>query len=129
MLASSLAAAPWTRAAAQDAAAEQDRSAPTLGLDQFLRMSRVLTGFDDLQDDAIGSEYFEALATRTDGTRRLAGLWRRGGFDDPETPASVEDLAARGVYDAPDLAELADTITGNWYSGTYVTADGELRVA
>lgn len=125
VLGSSLAAAPWLGAKAQDAAT----SAPAL--DEFMAMSRVLTGFDDLQgqDEAIGREYLEALTSRPEGARRLAELWQRGGFGRPQPPASVADLTARGIYERSELAELADTITGNWYSGTYIGPNGERRVA
>jgi hypothetical protein len=123
LLASWLASAPWLRAAAQDAVA------PDVGLDEFMRISRVLTGFDDLSDETSGRQYFEALRSRPDGARRLTELWRLGGFEGREAPASIGDLTARGVYDGPALAELADTITRNWYSGTYVTPSGEQGVA
>jgi hypothetical protein len=126
LLASSwLAVAPWREAAAQDAATR----APDVELDEFMHISRVLTGFDDLANETVGREYFEALRRRPDGARLLAELWRLGGFEGREPPASVDDLAARGVYDEPALADLADTITRNWYSGLYVTANGEQRVA
>jgi hypothetical protein len=94
-----------------------------------MRISRVLTGFGELSDESVGRQYFEALTSRPDVARRLAELWRLGGFGGAEPPASVDDLARRGVYDAPEVAEIADAITGNWYSGTYVTSEGERRVA
>jgi len=124
LLASSwLATTPWLQAAAQD------RAAPDVGLDEFMRISRVLTGFDDLSDESVGQEYLEALRNRPGGGRRLVELWRLGSFEGPEPPASIDDLAAHGVYDLPAMAELTDTITGNWYSGMYVTPNGEQRVA
>jgi hypothetical protein len=119
-----LASAPWLKAVAQDAAA-----APDVELDEFMRISRVLTGFDDLANETVGREYLQALQSRAGGARLLIELWRLGGFQGRELPASIDDLAARGVYDQPALAELADTITRNWYSGQYLTPDGEQRVA
>jgi hypothetical protein len=120
---SCLASTPWLEAAAQDAAT------PDVGLADFMRMCRVLTGFDDLADETAGRSYFEALRSRPNGALGLAELWRLGGFDGPDAPASIDDLAARGVYDSPALAEVADTITRNWYSGTYLAPTGEQRVA
>lgn len=123
LTATSLAITPWAAARAQD------RAATTIGLDEFIRLSRVLTGVEDLAGENVGREYLEALSRRPGGMARLAELWRLGGFDGPEPPESIEDLAARGVYARPALAELADTITADWYTGTYATLDGAQRVA
>lgn len=104
-------------------------AAGDVDLGRFMRMSRVLTAMDDLRDEAAGRLYLEALSSRREGAARLAALWEVGGFGGAQPPTSVADLEARGMYDDPSLAELADTITGNWYSGTYVDADGRRRVA
>jgi hypothetical protein len=40
----------------------------------------------------------------------------------------VADLVARGVYNDAAVAALADTITANWYSGTYMSGE-EVHVA
>jgi hypothetical protein len=119
----SLAIAPWSTAGAQD------RGVPTVGLDEFIRLSRVLTGVGDLSGESEGREYLDALLGRPGGTARLAELWKLGGFEGPEPPETVEDLATRGVYAKSGLSELADTITANWYTGMYLTPDGETRVA
>jgi hypothetical protein len=124
LLASSIVTcALWRETAAQDA------GSAAIGLDEFMRLSRVLTGFDDLADESVGGEYFAALTSRPGFAQRLAELWRLAGFDGATPPVTVSDLATRGVYEVPALAEIADAITGNWYSGTYLTAGGERRVA
>lgn len=104
-------------------------AAGDVDLGRFMRLSRVLTAVDDFRDEAAGRVYLQALLARPKGAARLAALWEVGGFGGSAPPTSVADLEARGVYDDPALAELADTITGNWYSGTYVDADGQRRVA
>jgi Membrane bound FAD containing D-sorbitol dehydrogenase len=95
----------------------------------FMSLSRVLTGDTDLADEEVGSEYLAAL--RADPARglQLAALWRAVGFDDADRPASVADLAARGVYDDPELRRLADSIAAYWYSGVYDDANGAPKVA
>jgi hypothetical protein len=100
-----------------------------LSLDQFMQLSKVLTGFNDLNDTASGRLYLDALVAQPEKAERLVELWTTGGFDSATPPTSVADLEARGVFGDEALAELADMITANWYTGTYTTADGELRVA
>lgn len=96
---------------------------------RFMRMSGALTDFDAVLDEAVGRIYLRALLARPGGQERLVSLWQRGGFGSAKPPASMADLRARGVLDDPALAELADTLCSNWYSGVYVDADGQRRVA
>lgn len=100
-----------------------------LDLDRFMSMSRVLTGAEDLRDRDSGNVYLTALLDHPEHAGQLIRLWRVGGFEDSEPPTSVADLEARGVYEMPDLAILADRITVNWYSGVYTAANGEQGVA
>jgi hypothetical protein len=88
-------------------------------------MSRVLTEFPELDAD-LGREYFAAFV-RDGRTRDLTDLWDGAGFG-ASPPTSVLDLEARGVYREPRLAATAARVTRSWYSGIFVTSDGEQRV-
>jgi hypothetical protein len=107
----------------------QDGISGDFDLERFMRISRVLTGVEDLADEGSGRRYLGALLGRADGASRLTRLWRTGGFDGPNPPASVADLVASGIYEQAELGQLADLITGNWYSGMFATPDGEQDVA
>jgi Membrane bound FAD containing D-sorbitol dehydrogenase len=103
-------------------------SAASIDLNCFMQISRVLTEANGLSDEA-GRQYLAAILGNTVEARALSELWQVGAFDGPESSRSVADLVTRGVYDVPELARLADAITRDWYSGVYVTATGEQRVA
>jgi hypothetical protein len=100
----------------------------SIDLNRFMQISRVLTETNVLGDEP-GHRYLEAILANPVDARALSELWQLGAFDGPEAAQSVADLVAHGVYDVPELARLADAITGAWYSGVYVTANGERRVA
>lgn len=119
-----LAAACAIEPRSQDSAAAQ-----VIDLERFLRLSRVLAGVEDLRDESIGREYLAAILNDPERAAQLAALWRAGRFEGPDPPTSVADLAARGVYEVLELADLADTITAYWYTGSYLTTTGERRVA
>ena len=102
--------------------------ASSLDLAQFMKISRVLTGFKDLDDDATGETYLSALNARPEHVAALHSLWRRGGFGtDPSV--TIGDLEASGLFADKVMREIADTVIEYWYSGTYVAADGKQRVA
>jgi hypothetical protein len=91
-------------------------------------MSRVLTGVAEIGEGSVAEQYLAALLADPRSARLLSSLWTKGGFARAPVPATVDDLAAEGVYDSVELAALADTIVDNWYSGIYATNDGA-RVA
>ena len=97
-----------------------------LDLTKFLHLSTVLTGFDDL-NPVLGQVYLTSLEAAGSGTT-LTQLYQQAGFQTGATPASVDELAAAGIYDDEALATLADTITQNWYSGVYGPHDDQ-RIA
>lgn len=103
-------------------------AAGSVTLEQFMRMSQVLTAFDDLNDTSNGETYLAALNRQTELGTALGELWEQGGFADGQA-ASVADLEAAGVYDDATLAELADTITRYWYTGIYDTGPDTVEVA
>ena len=95
----------------------------------FMRMSQVLTGVPDLGDDELGREYLAALLADPTRAEQLAALWRTAGFGGVRPPVSVVELATRGVYEDPELAALADTISAYWYTGVYDGPAGTPTVA
>lgn len=108
----------------------RDRGAASLiDLAAFTSLSRVLTGFPDVGDEQVAREYLAALLAHPARSRQLATLWSTGGFGGATPPVSVADLVARGVYDDPELATLADSLTACWYSGVYDDATGAQKVA
>lgn len=102
--------------------------ASSLDLAQFMQISRVLTGFKNLDDDATGETYLGALNARPEHAAALHSLWRRGGFS-ADRSVTIRDLEASGLFADRMMREIADTVIEYWYSGTYVAADGEQRVA
>ena len=104
-------------------------TANVIDLPAFMAMSRVLTDTAEVGDEAVGREYLAAVLEDPARAAQLAALWRTASFGSARPPASVLDLVARGVYDDPELAALADSIAACWYSGVYDGADGEPKVA
>lgn len=98
-------------------------------VERFMALSRVLTGVSDPGDAALAGRYLTALLARSDGAAKLMALWQAGGFGGTAPSATVADLAARGVYADPALAELADAIVRQWYTGRWTDPDGAARVA
>lgn len=97
-------------------------------LDGFLALSAVLTGIDTRAERDTGQRYLDNLLARPDTTTALATLWQRSGFADATPPRTIADLQQRGIYADAALQALADSITLQWYSGTYQAADGSTRV-
>jgi hypothetical protein len=99
---------------------------PELGgvnLEAFLRLSAVLTGFDDL-NPVLGQVYLASLQS-AGSTEALAQLYERTGFSGDQAPTAIADLEAAGVYDDEAMAGLADRITEYWYSGVYGPQDDQ----
>jgi len=113
---------------AETATAPATPPAGAVSIEQFMRMSQVLTAFADLNDTTNGGIYLMALSAQPELGPALADLWEQGGFAAGQ-PTSVADLEAAGVYDDDTLAELADTITRYWYTGIYDTGPDTVEVA
>lgn len=91
-----------------------------LGLEEFLTLSAVLTGFPrERLSPELGRIYLESLQARPDGQVRLADLYAQAGFRSSAPPASVEQLAATGLFDREPPRALADAIVVCWYTGLY----------
>lgn len=98
-----------------------------LGLEEFLALSSVLTGFDDL-NPALGTVYLQSLQQRSDPAVTLTELYDRLGFGGPSGPQTAEALEAAGVFEREEMSALADMIITYWYTGIY-DKDGEQAVA
>lgn len=97
------------------------------GLAEFMALSAILTGFDDLNLD-LGRVYLDSLQARTDFDISLETLYDQAGFTSDSPPQNIEDVAAQGIFDREDTRSLADTIIEYWYSGVY-TREGQDVVA
>jgi hypothetical protein len=108
-------------------AAKAQLAAPDL--DGFLALSTLLTGIDTGAERETGQRYLDNLLARPDTSATLSALWQRSGFGGAAPPGSIADLQQRGIYADAALQALADSITLQWYSGSYQLADGSTRVA
>lgn len=106
-----------------------DGATERIDLAGFMRMSRVLTGVRDLQDMETGRKYFEALLADPVGAKQLTAVWKAAELDRASSPAAVDDMMARGVYEDLERATVADTITRYWYTGLYERPGGGRTVA
>ena len=97
------------------------RDESAIGITEFMRLSQILTGVPDLDDEESGLLYLSALNASPEQSVRLAELWERAQLLNENDPAPL--------YEKPDLAKLADAILANWYSGLYTDGEGRQRVA
>ena len=97
------------------------------GLAEFMALSSLLTGFDDLNLD-LGRAYLDSLQARTDFNISLETLYEQTGFAGNSPPQMIEDMAEQGIFDQEDTRSLVDTIIEYWYSGVY-SRDGQDVVA
>lgn len=99
-----------------------------LSLTDFLALSAVLTGVDELNPQ-LGSVYLQSLQASTEFTTTLADLHAQAGFRNEPPPTTVEALEANGLFAQESTRKLADKIIEYWYTGSYDTAEGEQAVA
>lgn len=99
-----------------------------LTLQQFLMLSAVLTGVDNLSPDE-ARVYLQALQASDEFEVSLGELYQQAGFDEGTPPAAIEDLEAQGIFESEATTTLADTIIEYWYTGIYTTSEGEQAVA
>jgi hypothetical protein len=99
-----------------------------LQLEEFLALSAVLTGIENL-DPVLGHVYLQSLQASSDFEVSLAELYERAGFRAAGPPTDVEALANAGTFAAETTQKLADKIIEYWYTGVYDTAGGEQAVA
>ena len=95
-------------------------------LQRFLALSTLLTGYDQLDQDA-GQRYLAALQTPPSGGMTLDQLYQATGFGGSTPPASYDALAATGALNQPAAKATAAAIAAYWYTGQ-VAATGETVV-
>lgn len=96
-------------------------------LEQFLALSSILTGYDNL-NPVLGQVYLESIAQSSDYDMTVDELAQAMGLADAPSQ-TVADLEAAGLFDDPAAQTLADAIITMWYTGVYTTAEGEQQVA
>ena len=120
-------AAQTTPAPGGTASTSESRESSALSLAEFLQLSVVLTGFDNLNRD-LGQIYLESLQARPNPAITLVELYGQAGFRSAAPPKSLEELAHRGVFKADPPRALANKIITYWYTGIY-DKDGQPAVA
>jgi hypothetical protein len=103
-----------------------------LPLEQFLALSAVLTGFDQL-DPALGAHYLQSLQESGQFEAPVAetviAIYNQAGFGTDTPPTSVEALEDAGLFASASTRKLLDTMIEYWYTGIYTTPTGEPAVA
>lgn len=115
-------ASPRAPQGTPQAAEGTPQAAGELALQQFLALSAVLTGVDNLSPDE-GRVYLQALQASDEFEVSLDELFEQ------TSAATIEELEAQGIFDSEATSTLADTIIEYWYTGIYTTAEGEQAVA
>jgi len=87
-------------------------------LEAFLGLSRLLTGFEDL-DPALGQVYLQSLKANPEFEDGLSELYEQAGFTGGSAPDGLEDLEQAGIFNQESSRSLADKIISLWYTGTY----------
>jgi hypothetical protein len=90
------------------------RTAGAVSLDEFLALSRLLTGVTDLAGEH-GQAYLASLDEA--GRRELVGIIEGAGFRTAAPPASLEALQRTGVLASTSAQALADKLLIAWYTG------------
>jgi hypothetical protein len=106
----------------------QPTSAPGSELEQFLALSALLTGFDDLSPE-VARVYLASLTRSEEFAISPAELYQQAGLGGANPPTSLDELAAKGLWDDPEAQPLADKIIEMWYTGVYTNENGEQQVA
>lgn len=89
----------------------------------FMALSALLTGFRDLSQ-IHAQLYLDALLANPGTASVLDDLYVKAGYGGDAPPRTLDELAARGIFDDERLRALADTITLWWYTGVYEGAAG-----
>ncbi len=95
------------------------------GLEPFLALSSVLTGFENLSP-ALGRIYLASLQQDPELGSGLEPLFEQAGMNGASPAQSIEDLESLGVFEDEAGRGLADRIIEMWYSG--VVTQGEEQV-
>jgi len=93
------------------------------GLDEFLRLSAILTGVQDL-NPVLGQVYLNSLQSAGVNLEPLYA----GAEIQSATPQTLPALTEGGFFNQEETGSTADRIITMWYTGIY-EQDGESRVA
>lgn len=118
---------PQPMATAESPAAATPSPA-ALPLDDFLALSAVLTGFENL-NPVLGHVYLQSLQANGQWAVTIAQVYTQAGFGTEIPPTTIEELELTGVFEQEDTRKLLDKIIEYWYTGVYDTAEGEQAVA
>jgi hypothetical protein len=114
------------------AGAETSTAGGKLPLEEFLALSAVLTGFDNL-NPTLGARYLQSLQEsgqfEAPVTETVIEVYNQAGFGTDTPPTAVEELEEAGLFDQESTRQLLDTIIETWYTGIYTTPEGEPAVA
>lgn len=99
-----------------------------LPLEDFLALSAVLTGFENL-NPVLGRVYLQSLQTSGQFDVTLAAAFAQAGFGTDRPPTTLGEVEATGVFEQEATRKLLDKLIEYWYTGVYATAEGEQAVA
>lgn len=111
-----------------------EESADDLPLAEFLALSAVLTGVENLSP-TLGRIYLQSLQNSDEFEISVAELYERAGFRADPPPTSIAALEAAGLFTEEAVQpqqsarSLADKIIELWYTGIYTNEEGEEVVA
>jgi hypothetical protein len=88
------------------------------GLEAFLALSSVLTGYDQL-DPELGAIYLRSLQDNPEFGGGLEALYEQAGVAAGGQPDGIEALEQAGVFEQEQSRALADKIITLWYTGIY----------
>ena len=103
-------------------------AADGFSLEQFLVLSAVLTGVEELSPE-LGRVYMQSLQASDEFDVTLDELYRQAGFVEETPPSSIEALQENGLFESEATSSLSDKIIEYWYTGVYTTPEGESMVA
>ncbi len=107
------------------AGADPEALAAVEGLEPFMALSSLLTGFEDL-DPRLGQVYLRSLQADAGSAAGLEQLYEQAGLQGEQAPENFEALEASGIFDQAGTRDLADQIITLWYTGVY--SEGEEQV-
>ena len=108
-------------------ASEAENAAQPMGVDEFVTLSRVLTGAKGLSRE-LAEIYLRYLAAGAGGNEELAALWNAAGLGGGRPHQDLRELVEAGVFTHKDLDNAAKAVLKLWYTGRY-QPDGVSKLA
>ena len=103
------------------AASEAENAARPMGVDEFVALSRVLTGAKGLSRE-LAELYLRHLVAEPGGNEGLAALWNAAGLGLGRPPQDLRALVEAGVFLDKDFDNTARAVLKLWYTGSYESA-------